>query len=51
MILYPDFQDFAANLMEVDNIQVKVISLEYLLIAKKAANRAKDINDIENLTQ
>ena len=41
----------AANLMEVDNIQVKVISLEYLLIAKKAANRAKDINDIENLTQ
>lgn len=37
-------------LMEVDGITIKTISLNNLLIAKKAANRAKDINDIEHLT-
>ena len=39
----------AATMEKVDDISIKVIHLKNLLQAKKAANRSKDINDIENL--
>lgn len=39
-----------AVMMEVDNLQVRTIHITDLITAKKASNRAKDINDLENLT-
>lgn len=33
----------------VDDLNVRVIHLKHLLLAKQAANRHKDKNDIENL--
>jgi hypothetical protein len=33
----------------MDGVQIKLLSRSDLLIAKKASNRARDINDIENL--
>ena len=39
----------AASLVNVDEIQVKLIHYDHLLTAKKKAGRAKDINDLENL--
>lgn len=34
---------------EIDGIKIKVIHLNHLIEAKKAAGRNKDLNDIENL--
>ncbi len=36
---------------EIDGITIKVIHLNHLIEAKKAAGRNKDLNDIENLPQ
>lgn len=38
-----------SEVREIDGIQVKVIHLNQLIQAKKAAGRPKDLNDIENL--
>ncbi len=39
----------STTLVDVDDIQVRLIQYEHLLAAKKQAGRAKDINDLENL--
>ena len=39
----------SATIVNVDDIQVRLIQYEHLLAAKKQAGRAKDINDLENL--
>lgn len=39
----------AAGLIDVDEIQVRLIHYNHLLVAKKQAGRAKDIDDLENL--
>jgi hypothetical protein len=39
----------AASLINVDEIQVRLIHYDHLLTARKQAGRAKDINDLENL--
>lgn len=39
----------SATIVNVDDIQVRLIHYEHLLAAKKQAGRAKDINDLENL--
>ena len=46
-----EFSDaYATSTIEkVDNISVRIIHLNQLIIAKKAAGRNKDLNDIENL--
>lgn len=46
-----DFMDAfeKATILQVDNIDVRVIHLNQLIQAKKAAGRYKDLNDIENL--
>jgi predicted nucleotidyltransferase len=36
---------------EIDGIKIKVIHLNHLIEAKKAAGRNKDLNDIENLPE
>jgi len=38
-----------ATIQKVDDIDVRVIHLNQLIQAKKAAGRYKDLNDIENL--
>ena len=38
-----------ASIEEVDDLEVRVIHLNQLIQAKKAAGRYKDKNDIENL--
>jgi predicted nucleotidyltransferase len=38
-----------ANIIEIDNVPVYFIDYENLIISKKAANRPKDILDIEEL--
>jgi hypothetical protein len=38
-----------AEMHELDELTVRVIHLDDLLKAKKAAGRAKDLNDIEHL--
>ena len=38
-----------ATFEKVDGIEIKVIHINHLLAAKKAAGRHKDLNDIENL--
>lgn len=38
-----------AKMVDVDDIQVRLIQYDHLLAAKKQAGRAKDINDLENL--
>jgi predicted nucleotidyltransferase len=38
-----------ATIEEVDGIAVRIIHLNQLIEAKKAAGRYKDLNDIENL--
>ena len=47
-----DFDEsfLAANLVEIENLEVRLIHLTHLLKAKKAAGRYKDLDDIENLT-
>ena len=47
-----DFDEsfLAANLVEIENLKVRLIHLTHLLQAKKAAGRHKDLDDIENLT-
>ena len=47
-----DFDEsfLAANLVEIENLEVRLIHLTHLLQAKKAAGRHKDLDDIENLT-
>ncbi len=37
------------NVREIDGVPVNLISLHHLKVNKKAAGRAKDINDLENL--
>lgn len=46
-----EFSDaYATSTIEkVDNVSVRIIHLNQLIIAKKAAGRNKDLNDIENL--
>jgi hypothetical protein len=46
-----DFGNAFANaeIRMMDGVQIKLLSRSDLLIAKKASNRARDINDIENL--
>lgn len=39
----------AASEMEVDGLLVRVIQYQHLLQAKRAANRPRDQNDLENL--
>ncbi|MDZ4796129.1 MAG: nucleotidyltransferase [Bacteroidota bacterium] len=39
----------SAKLVDVDDIQVRLIQYDHLLVAKRQADRAKDINDLENL--
>lgn len=39
----------SATIVNVDDIEVRLIQYEHLLAAKKQAGRAKDINDLENL--
>lgn len=48
-----DFSDaFPFSSVEtIDDIEIRVIHLNHLLQAKKAAGRHKDLNDIENLPQ
>lgn len=38
-----------ANIIEIENIPVYFIDYENLIVSKKAANRPKDILDIEEL--
>ena len=38
-----------ATIEQVDNIPVRIIHLNHLIEAKKAAGRNKDLNDLENL--
>ncbi len=38
-----------ASMVDVDDIQVRLIQYEHLLAAKRQAGRAKDINNLENL--
>ena len=38
-----------ATIQKVENVEVRVIHLNQLIQAKKAAGRYKDLNDIENL--
>ncbi len=38
-----------STIEQVDNIEVRIIHLNQLIQAKKAAGRNKDLNDIENL--
>lgn len=40
-----------ATIQKVENVEIRVIHLNQLLQAKKAAGRHKDLNDIENLPQ
>jgi hypothetical protein len=46
-----DFMDAftKATIQKVDTIEIRVIHLNQLIQAKKAAYRYKDLNDIENL--
>ncbi|HPH22575.1 MAG TPA: hypothetical protein PLW32_01730 [Chitinophagaceae bacterium] len=46
-----DFMDAftKATIQKVDTIEIRVIHLNQLIQAKKAAGRYKDLNDIENL--
>ncbi len=46
-----DFEECYNNavIFEENDVQIKTIHLTNLLAAKKAAGRAKDINDLENL--
>lgn len=47
-----DFEACFANsrLFEDEDLKIRTISLNDLLLAKKSAGRAKDINDLENLS-
>jgi hypothetical protein len=38
-----------STVLSIDEIDVRVIHLQHLIAAKKAAGRYKDLNDIENL--
>ena len=38
-----------ATLERIDSIQVRVVHINHLIMAKKAAGRHKDLNDLENL--
>jgi hypothetical protein len=40
---------YAASLVNVDEIQIRLIHCDHLLTSRKQAGRAKDINDLENL--
>jgi predicted nucleotidyltransferase len=44
---YEAFQK--STVLSIDEIDVRVIHLQHLIAAKKAAGRHKDLNDIENL--
>jgi len=46
-----EFADcYAAKKVDiVDGVEVNFISLEHLMINKKASGRSKDLNDLENL--
>jgi hypothetical protein len=46
-----DFSDaFSFSSLETfDEVEIRVIHINHLLQAKKAAGRHKDLNDIENL--
>lgn len=46
-----DFEDTYrhSTIEQVDNINVRIIHLNQLIEAKKAAGRNKDLNDLENL--
>lgn len=39
----------SAAIIVPDNLEIRLIQYEHLLIAKKEAGRAKDIDDLENL--
>ena len=39
-----------SQIVEVENLKVRVVGLNQLLKAKKAAGRHKDLDDIDNLT-
>jgi hypothetical protein len=40
-----------SQLFEDDNLLISTINLNHLLETKKSANRPKDIDDINNLTE
>lgn len=41
----------SSQIFEDDGLKVRTINYNYLIVAKKSANRPKDIDDINNLTK
>jgi hypothetical protein len=40
----------ASSIVEVENLEIRLIGLNHLLRAKRAAGRHKDLDDIDNLS-
>jgi len=51
-IFNPDFQEFSANALDTvfEEIPMKVIHINDLKRNKEISGRAKDLNDLENLS-
>lgn len=49
LLFNPAFQ--AAEMIEIENLSVRVININDLLKAKKSSGRSKDYDDLENLSE